>query len=847
LLPLLQVAWANLQGLWAFGPVLIAAFGVESLLRRDRRGMFAPLLKVGVVTLLAAAVSPYHIHNLLFPLELARKVRPGENLYSDSIAELASIRHMIEKQQGLENIYVWIWFGVLGLGWLIQLAALVRLPLGTAAARLLLLGAFSLVGYGANRNWNHFAQMVAILSCWNLADLLRRSNSAGPSTSPVAGDSLEDRLGIRVSGAIRLGAVFALGSALTMLISGRWFVMTGSERTFGFGFAKGFNAPEAMKVAGQPGMPKRAALLNWGHAGEYIHANGPERQVYFDGRLETHSVEGYKRSQQFEESLKAGPGETVPFSWDAELRALDCGTLMIDGQFNFSAQATALAHPGWLMIHWDPVLAVFVDRRQAPPGSAPVDFRARWPEGRAPFEDLPEIGPVHSGPWNAFRDWPSEDERLAERLFNLVQATDARPGAVDPVQRGAMLLHALRSAHVAVRQRPWRGSNWRVAGSIWLSLRGTVHPQVTPIAPRVGDNPVSAVPAERSLAGGPAVSSRWLGHVMAASLLRQAIRQDPRENSARIYLATLLSEAGLIDEPLALLESIRTLRPRNAAQIRARAMIVEPEIRRLTADVQAARVGLGTSVDAVALARAGLVRAALSAAPTHPEATRWKLLLGEPVGATLAEGSDELVTLARFASGQFREGAPLGNDPKGTAESAYAWAWRKALAGDARGMSALLRSIDSRPGGNDDGLRVARDALAALALPEPAAKSGGVAEQHPDVEPDQRPDQHEKLEQPPQAPDQPDDRRRPEAGEGLAAHPLPIADPPNHPAPREQEEPADRQREGNEIVNDGQTGERDRRHSGLMEGVRGPGFRTRGTTPATLYPRSPFDTRGAAR
>lgn len=161
LLPLLQVAWVNVQGLFALGPGIVFAYWLGTTLQRRLaqvrwfpfvadpaqrsdgtlgRGL---LLALGA-TCAACLVNPFGLRAVALPSELLRRLTPGDtNAFSSNIAENVP-PFVLEQQTG--QFWHLKWF-LLGLA-LALVAAGPRLRL----RHCFLVGGFLVLGLIANRN-----------------------------------------------------------------------------------------------------------------------------------------------------------------------------------------------------------------------------------------------------------------------------------------------------------------------------------------------------------------------------------------------------------------------------------------------------------------------------------------------------------------------------------------------------------------------------------------------------------------------------------------------------------------------------------------------------------------------
>ncbi len=91
-LPILQIPWANMQGLSALGPALLGAYALHAFVHwRLGRADAQPFVTLGVVTLLCVLgglVTPFGWSGLLLPLRLLARLAPSDaNVFSANVAE----------------------------------------------------------------------------------------------------------------------------------------------------------------------------------------------------------------------------------------------------------------------------------------------------------------------------------------------------------------------------------------------------------------------------------------------------------------------------------------------------------------------------------------------------------------------------------------------------------------------------------------------------------------------------------------------------------------------------------------------------------------------------------------
>lgn len=678
LLPPVQVIWVNVHGLFVFGPALVALYFAEAVLRMGRLdGVFRHLMPVTLLVLAATLVSPYLFGNLELANQLWAKMSPaaGAEIYRDNITELADFA-TFWREGGRYNVHAWLYLGLVALSTLSVLAAWRAILLDRRVFRPLALIAFGYLAWRAIRNGNHFGLVAGTIVSWNLGSLAWGQRARGALGTALA-----------------LGVV---GLALYGVGSGRWYLFTGEGRRIGLGEQPRHYGRDGIKVAGLEGMPDRALVFHLGHASTYIHANGPERKVFIDARLELHSQRRFREYLALRDFLSAGLGGATEGADDyqALLDQEQIGVVIADGRESVAIQATLFSDPRWQAVHYDEVLAVFV-RRQArlPDGVAPVDLRsllfaAKEPAGAA---DLPEPTPPPTWWWSvpdSILPGAADDE--AEAALRLAVALS---GMNAPSQmRAAAAWSAAQRSLAAARRRPWEAGPYRDYGIALLLARRALDPAGG--APR----PAESWNLARDLSG-----------AMAAHALTVALELDPDDFSASYYLAEYYWSIGAKDLSVALSERLLRGAARNAAQAQVWPSLAERAASRRAA-LDEARKGLSSDSrsEPSALLGAGLVGAALRAYRDNPsleradreQAALWFLRIGRPGAAAellarTAEGPDGATRLPEAAclmvEGKFASASSLFEkslrDPQTHIDARVGLAFLALLTGD---RAALL-------------------------------------------------------------------------------------------------------------------------------------------------------------
>lgn len=541
LLPLVQIFWANVQGLFAFGPILVGMYLVEAVLRANlTRGLWRHLLPVSLLVPAACLVSPYGIRNVLFVFELWAKVKPKENLFRKHVAELQDFP-TFWSQGGFVNPYAILFVIVCGLAAVSLLLAAFKILQDRRAFWVLAAGAFGYLGVASIRNGNHFAMVVGSVATWCLGSMTESNRR------PRAFGSL-------VTGTLVLGSAFAVAS-------GRWYLLASPDRKIGLENRESFNSPEAMKLAGRAGMPERAAIFNFGHAGEYIYFNCPERRVFFDGRLEVYAEQQFREYIELEDAVRGENAAAAPVNWDGQMHAHNCDTIIIDGEHNLAMQSAVWAHPMWMCVHYDEVVAVFLRKSFTPPaGVREFRFQQKVFDANSPVATTPLPVPASPLTWTflppaeAFKD---RNDFYAERTGQLGLGLMTR-STLPASMRLANAAFSLQCADRSVRRRPWSAEARRYRGIACYLAAFAID----------GAAQVSAVEK-------PWNPDSGLLFAMSAAGFRQTLACNPNDYSANFYLQQFAKQAGFLEECELLLDRLASITASNIYRQQLREPVVK--------------------------------------------------------------------------------------------------------------------------------------------------------------------------------------------------------------------------------------------------------------------------------
>lgn len=311
LLPVIQVLWVNVHGLFVLGLVLWACFvageivsawlpraGIERA-KPDR----SALLRLGVISAMmfaAALVNPYGIEGAMFPITLLARIEgPDHAFYAQFSGEFLGIPEFVAlvgvgRLVGDLTVLMMLAVAVLALLSFLPHATRRRLDL----FRLAIFALFGWLAWKANRNAVLFGLVASTVFVANFGEWI----------TTRAAESQWFRPG-RVLTAVALG-VLLIGVPFDLL-SKKQVLPGDSPRLFGLGEIPRAFPHEAAEFLGREGMPDRCFALDEGAAAVYIFHNGPQRRVFADARLEVNTRQTLERYLGIELLLMNGDPQVV--------------------------------------------------------------------------------------------------------------------------------------------------------------------------------------------------------------------------------------------------------------------------------------------------------------------------------------------------------------------------------------------------------------------------------------------------------------------------------------------------------------------------------------------------------
>ncbi len=385
LLPLFQILWVNMHGLFVLGLILPAVYLggrlIESRFRlpwvEDEAGEspckngIGPLAAVLAIMLFESFLNPYTIDVALYPLTLFREVQSGANVVAGSVAELSSPLAGSDPSRAVRYFRWMLWIVPItfALNWR-------RLNLTHAA----LFAAFLYLGLIARRNMDLFSVVAIPLAVINVNGFL---------------DDLPRYLKREdISRVLRVGQlvlspliVVAMLLLIFKVATNRYFIEDRDLTRFGFGISKHAHPVKAANFIDAANLG--GEMFNDPSIGGYlIWRLFPGRRVYFDGRWEVYGPE-------FFENFKMVCSDPDLFEEQAEEMGIGYAVF----PHNLGHMSRLLTRmtdsPDWRLVHFDEIsmvfarnipenaeaiskyevdLAAFEEEREGHSGEIPADF-----------------------------------------------------------------------------------------------------------------------------------------------------------------------------------------------------------------------------------------------------------------------------------------------------------------------------------------------------------------------------------------------------------------------------------------------------------------------------------------
>jgi tetratricopeptide (TPR) repeat protein len=399
---------------------------------------------------------------------------------------------------------------------------------GGSLFRVLAGAGFAYLGWQSFRNSALFALVAGVMLSWNLAEWLaqmdgenRQARGQKKGARPDEGSPRASPLTFRL---FRRGLPAALALGL-----GVWGFTIVTDPFFGLREQPGL-AHDAVRFAGQAGLPPHAIVYDLRQAGLYCFHNDAGHQTLMDGRLSPDRRRNFIAYVDINAWLNKNDQR-----WKIAVEDLGNPSLVVSHRGNHGAEAALLARADWRLVYYDAIASVFVpggdsDRQNTYPT---IDFAARRYRLRiappAPVRALGEMNALH-GLAAAVRDIPGSAWKW--RIPLLLTALDQAPSALDE--------------HAVVA--------WTVLGNCYWDMITDL--KAVPPRPREDWDPARGVP--------------W---AQATYCFRQALRLKADDIAALTLLAASFDQRGMNDakdatvRTLAGQPALAAVNPENLAQV----------------------------------------------------------------------------------------------------------------------------------------------------------------------------------------------------------------------------------------------------------------------------------------
>ena len=274
-LPLVQVLWVNLHGLFALGVVLPGLYLLGELVDRswhkaEPTGRVRNLAIALGLTVCACLASPFTWRGALFPFELLTRVTSPD--YTTQISELQPLY----KASPIDNPNLWVFYGIVA-------AAVLTFALNHRRIRLsrvLVFIGFMGIGLLAYRNIALATLVAAAVASLNGSEWW--VDRFGPEPRQSLGWVLYGQIGRGLTWLILLGAAF-LG------VSGRLVLGSWGYEWFGLGLEPNRSVARSAEFLRDSGLSGNGFVMNLEFANQLLWYNWPAK-AFMDGRLEVYDA-----------------------------------------------------------------------------------------------------------------------------------------------------------------------------------------------------------------------------------------------------------------------------------------------------------------------------------------------------------------------------------------------------------------------------------------------------------------------------------------------------------------------------------------------------------------------------
>ncbi len=350
LLPVLQLFWVNMHGLFVMGLILPAVYLFFALIewkvrlpwKRDvgdglRGKRYVWLVVVLVVMILESFLNPYTTDVALYPFTLFKEIHGETNLVAASVTELMPPLAGFDLSRA-ENYFKWMIY-ISALCFLLNLR---RLNL----THLCLFGAFAYLAVTARRNMDIFAVIAAPIAVTNVGSFM---NDVSENFRQVNLSRVFAVVQLVIAPLIMVGIIYMI----CQIVTDNYYISDRDLTRFGFGVAehaypiKAANFIEAENLDGNMfNDPRDGGYLIWRFY--------PERKVYYDGRWE---VYGNKFLENY------GLMYANPVLFEERAAAMNVGYALLHYTIGYMPKNLIehlMVSPRWKPVYFDDVSLLFV-------------------------------------------------------------------------------------------------------------------------------------------------------------------------------------------------------------------------------------------------------------------------------------------------------------------------------------------------------------------------------------------------------------------------------------------------------------------------------------------------------
>jgi len=360
LLPLIHLAWVNIEGLFVLGWIVIGCYLVGDLLKQRR--LDRSLALWGSASVVVTLINPYGLQGVLFPLTLATRLSK-ENIFGQTISEFVS-----PWQLNLALPWsTWAYYLLTGM----VVIGLILTRTKRHPREFLLALVFFILSAQAIRNIPLFVIIALPILAGCAHDLMqsrpgkknRRPSSRGASRLPLR--TLLDRVHWQALGG---GLILLMAIGLTLrVITNAYYISARRPNRFGFELSAADLPVKAAAFMRAQGITGR--IFNDLANGGYLMWQLPQ-PVFIDGRLEVMTEAFYREYQTAYQKdgllplLKKYDAQVVIFSYQPAVSWLE----------------QLRAAPQWRLVYYDDLSAIYV-RTDVYPQLAEAVFPTASPNG----------------------------------------------------------------------------------------------------------------------------------------------------------------------------------------------------------------------------------------------------------------------------------------------------------------------------------------------------------------------------------------------------------------------------------------------------------------------------------